>query len=53
MKHNADGSLEWYKIQLAAKGFTQTNGMDYRDKFPPVETMNPIEAFLALVTNLG
>jgi hypothetical protein len=31
LKYKADGSLERYKAQLVAKGYTQTYGVDYQE----------------------
>ena len=42
VKYNSDGSLERYKAHLAAKGFTQTYGIDYSETFSPVSKLNTI-----------
>ena len=42
VKHNADGSVNQYKAQLVAQGFTQTYWIDYDKTFAPVANMNTI-----------
>jgi hypothetical protein len=29
IKYNSDGTVEWYKAWLVAKGYTQTYGINY------------------------
>jgi len=42
IKRHADGSVELYKAQLVAKGFTQTEGLDYFDIFSPIAKMTTL-----------
>lgn len=40
VKHKVDGSVERYKAQLVAKGFTQSYGFDFQEIFAPVAKLN-------------
>ena len=44
IKHKADGSIEWYKARLIAKGFTQREGLDYLETFSLVAKMVSVKA---------
>lgn len=35
-KCNSNSNIEQYKTKVAAKGFTQKEGIDYKKKFSPV-----------------
>jgi hypothetical protein len=48
VKHNVDGSINKYKAQLVAKGFTQVAGLDYIETFFPVLKLASIQLLLAL-----
>ena len=44
VKFHADGSFEWLKVQLVAKGYIQTYGIDYDDTFSPIAKISSIYA---------
>ena len=52
MKFNSEGSLEYYKAWLVAKGFTQTYKIDYQETFASVAKLNTMWVLLSIATNL-
>ena len=48
IKHKVDGSIEWYKALLIAKGFTRIEGIDFLETFSSVAKLNIIRLLLAL-----
>jgi hypothetical protein len=53
IKRRADGSLDRYKSQLVAKGFTQQYGVDYEETFSLVVKSATIKVILSLVISQG
>ena len=45
----SDGTIERFKAQLVAKGFTQTHGMDYTETFAPTARAESIRIILSIV----
>nr|GEW03369.1 hypothetical protein [Tanacetum cinerariifolium] len=43
-----DRKVHTYKARLAAKGYTQTHGIDYRETFSPVANIKSIRKMLAI-----
>ena len=53
VKYKFDGSVEWYKERLVAKGFTQTYEIDYQETFASVAKLNTIRILLSLAAMIG
>ena len=51
-KKGADRSVEKFKVQLVAKGFTQVEGVDYDEMFTPVVKFTSLQTLLALAAEL-
>ncbi|XP_072084111.1 uncharacterized protein [Arachis hypogaea] len=50
-KYNIDGTVEHYKAQLVAQGFTQRPGFDFLDTFSPVVRMTTLQMLLTIATS--
>ena len=48
IKHKEDGSIKCYKACLAAKGYTQIEGLDFLDTFAHIAKLTTFRLFLAL-----
>jgi hypothetical protein len=46
-----DGSIERHKARMVAKGFIQTNGLDYQETFALVAKINSNKILLFVVLN--
>jgi hypothetical protein len=50
IKHTADGSIEKYKAQFVARGFSQKEGVDYEETFAPVAKYTSIRTIISLAS---
>ncbi|PKI71140.1 hypothetical protein CRG98_008438 [Punica granatum] len=48
IKQKADGKIDHYKARLAAKGFNQREGFDYKETFHPVIKLVAIRTILSI-----
>ena len=47
-KHDANGNVERYKTCLLFKGFTQREGIDFKETFSQVSTKDSFKTIMAL-----
>ena len=50
-KRDSNGNIERYKARLFAKGFTQKEGIDYKETFSPVSKKDSLRIIMALVAH--
>ena len=53
LKTDADGSVEWHKARLVARGFSQKHGLDYDETFSPVIRFESLRTVIALAVQNG
>lgn len=51
LKRDSESKLVMYKARLAAKGFTQSQGVDYQEVFSPVARFETLRFFLGFVAS--
>ena len=51
-KHSADGSIENFKAKFVARGFSQKEGIDYKETFAPIARYTSIRTILTLASKI-
>ena len=50
-KRDSNGNVKRYKARIVTKGFTQREGIDYKETFSPVSTKDSFRTIMALVAH--
>jgi len=50
-KRDSNGNVERYKAHLVAKGFTQKEGIDFKETFSPISSKDSFRTIMALVAH--
>ncbi len=53
VKHDVDGSVNRYKTRLVAKGYAQTYGINYEERYSLVAKMTTVRAIIAMAITKG
>lgn len=53
IKYKYDGAIDRYKACLAAKGYTQIEGIDYQETFSPTAKLTTLHCLLAVASARG
>ena len=46
--HDHNGKVEWYKLRIVARGFTQCEGVDYQEVFAPFANLESVRIIVSL-----
>ena len=50
-KRDSSWQIERYKARLVVKGYSQTEGIDFKETFSPVSTKNSFRVIMAIVAH--
>lgn len=53
IKYNIDGSVSKFKARYVAKGYTQTEGVDYSETFAPTGRLASLRNLIAIAARQG
>lgn len=51
--YNYDGSFQKHKVGLLTKGYSQLQGIDFKETFSPVAQFETVTTFIVVATQLG
>jgi Reverse transcriptase (RNA-dependent DNA polymerase) len=51
IKYHSNGTIEFYKVRLVAKCYTQKYGIDNEEIFVPVDKMNTVRSLISITVN--